>query len=443
MNQWLHHLTNTRMIAFSFLLVILSGTLLLMLPVSSVNGQATSFLDALFTAVSATCVTGLSIQNTGLYWSLFGQIVILFMIQIGGLGFMTFIGIISIFLKRKISLTERKILMQSAGNMRISGMVRLIKHIVQSTLLFELLGSLFLSIRFIPQFGLFKGFYYSVFHSISAFCNAGFDLMGTSSSLTAYENDWLVNITIMLLIICGGLGFLVWTEIGIKKWHIAEYSLHAKIVLLTTAILIITGTLGYFIFEWNGSMAGYPLSKRILSSLFMSVTTRTAGFNTLNLASLSHAGVILSLILMFIGGSPGSTAGGIKTTTIAVIFLTVIHLSKGNEDVTVLKKRLDHSIIRQAAAIMLVYLTGVLFSCMAVCFLEPKDLGSILFEIVSAIGTVGLSQGITAELCDISKIILILLMYGGRIGALSLLMVFRERAKEAPLQRPTEKVLIG
>lgn len=443
MNQWLHHLTNTRMIAFSFLLIILSGTLLLMLPVSSVSGQATSFLDALFTAVSATCVTGLSVQNTGLYWSLFGQIVILFMIQIGGLGFMTFIGIISIFLKRKISLTERKILMQSAGNMRISGMVRLVKHIVQSTLLFELLGSLFLSIRFIPQFGLFKGFYYSVFHSISAFCNAGFDLMGTSSSLTAYENDWLVNITIMLLIICGGLGFLVWTEIGIKKWHIAEYSLHAKIVLLTTAILIITGTLGYFIFEWNGSMAGYPLSKRILSSLFMSVTTRTAGFNTLNLASLSHAGVILSLILMFIGGSPGSTAGGIKTTTIAVIFLTVIHLSKGNEDVTVLKKRLDHSIIRQAAAIMLVYLTGVLFSCMAVCFLEPKDLGSILFEIVSAIGTVGLSQGITAELCDISKIILILLMYGGRIGALSLLMVFRERAKEAPLRRPTEKVLIG
>lgn len=443
MNKWLHQLTNTRTIAFSFLIIILSGTLLLTLPAASVSGQPTSFPDALFTAVSATCVTGLSVQNTGLYWSLFGQIVILSMIQIGGLGFMTFMGMLSIFLKRKISLTERKILMQSAGNMQLSGMVRLVKHIVQSTLLFELFGSLLLSIRFIPQFGLLKGIYYSVFHSVSAFCNAGFDLMGASSSLTAYESDWLVNITIMLLIICGGLGFLVWTEIGIKKWHFAEYSLHAKIVLLTTAVLILTGTIGYLIFEWNGSMAGYPLPKRILSSLFMSVTTRTAGFNTLDLSALSNAGLILSLILMFIGGSPGSTAGGIKTTTIAVIILTVIHLSKGNENVTVMKKRLDHSTIRQAAAIMLVYLTGILLSCMAICFIESDSLGSILFEIVSAIGTVGLSQGITAGLCDISKFILILLMYGGRIGALSLLMVFRERAKEAPLRRPTEKILIG
>lgn len=442
MNKRFHNLTNTRMIALSFLIIILSGTLLLMLPVSSASGHAASFLDALFTAVSATCVTGLSVQNTGVYWSLFGQIVILLMIQIGGLGFMTIIGMVSIFLKRKISLTERRILMQSAGNMRISGMVRMVKHIVRGTLLFELLGSLLLSIRFIPQFGLWKGIYFSVFHSVSAFCNAGFDLMGPAS-LTTYESDWLVNLTLMLLIICGGLGFLVWTEIGIKKWHITQYSLHARIVLLTTSVLLITGTVGYLIFEWNGSMAGYPLSRRILSSLFLSVTTRTAGFSTMDLSTLSDAGLILSLILMFIGGSPGSTAGGIKTTTIAVIILTVIHLSKGNEDVTVLNKRLDHSIIRQAAAIIFVYLAGILISCMILCFLEPDCLNSILFETVSAIATVGLSQGITASLCSMSKIILILLMYSGRIGGLSLLMVFSERKKEAPLRRPTEKILIG
>lgn len=443
MNKWLNKISYTRIIAMSFFFLILLGTLLLMLPISSADRCHTSFIDALFTATSAACVTGLAVHDTGLYWSFFGQIVILCLIQIGGLGFMTIISMFAIFLKRKISLTERKILMQSAGNMRISGIVRLVKHIVFGTLLFEITGSILLAIRFIPQFGLIKGSFYSIFHSISAFCNAGFDLMGHSQSFLSYEDDWLVNLTLMLLIICGGIGFLVWEEIRIKKWHFSKYSLHAKIVLLTTVLLILAGSIGFLLFEQNGNLKGHPFTKQILSATFMSVTTRTAGFNTMSIASLSNAGSILTMILMFIGGSPGSTAGGIKTTTAAVIILAVINLSKGNEDVTVFKKRLDDSIVKHAAVIILIYLLGILIAGMVLSALEAYSLTGILFEIVSAAGTVGLSQGITSSLCSLSKFIIIILMYGGRIGGLSLLMVFREKTKKAPVRRPVEKILIG
>ncbi|MDD6811415.1 MAG: potassium transporter TrkG [Lachnospiraceae bacterium] len=445
MNKWLYKLSYTRIIALSFVFVILLGSLLLMLPVSSVQGTWTPFIDTLFTSVSATCVTGLAVYDTGFYWSFFGQIVILCMIQIGGLGFMTVISMFSIFLKRKISLTERQILMQSAGNMRLSGMVRLVKRIILGTVIFELTGALLLAIRFIPRYGFWKGIYFSIFHSISAFCNAGFDLLGNSQSFTAFEGDWLLNITIMFLIVIGGIGFLVWGEIHKNTYHFSRYSLHAKIVLLMTIFLIIAGSIGFFLFEYHGNLEGYPIWKKILSSTFMSVTTRTAGFNTMRMDTLSNSSILLSLVLMFIGGSPGSTAGGIKTTTAAVVILALINLSKGKNDVTIFKKRLDNSMIKHAAVIIITYLSGILFAGMAICAVESFTLSSVIFEIVSAAGTVGLSQGITSSLCAFSKLILIVLMYGGRIGGFSLLMVFRESSKERemPLRRPVEKILIG
>ena len=443
MSRWLNKVSYTRIIALSFFLVILLGSVILMLPVSSAEGNWTPFHNALFTATSATCVTGLVVYDTATYWSLFGQIVILVMIQVGGLGFMTIISMLSIFLKRKISLNERKLLMQSAGNMRLSGMVRLVKGIVTCTVIFELLGSVALAIRFVPQFGWKKGIYYAIFHSVSAFCNAGFDLMGNYQSFCAYEGDYLVSITLMLLIVSGGLGFLVWSEIYGKKWKFSEYSLHAKLVLIATGILILLGWIGFFTFEKGGNLLGYSLPKQLLSAAFMSVTTRTAGFNTMNIAGLSHSGAILAMILMFIGGSPGSTAGGVKTTTAAVIICAIINMSKGNDDVTIFKKRLEDSVVKHAAVIVIVYLLGTLSAGMAICAIESYDITAIMFEIISAAGTVGLSQGITGGLSVVSKMIIIVLMYGGRIGGLSLLMVFREKTKPAPIHRPTEKILIG
>lgn len=267
--------------------------------------------------------------------------------------------------------------------------------------------------------------------------------MGNFQSFLAYEGDFLVSITLMLLIISGGLGFLVWSEIYNKKGRISEYSLHAKIVLIATTILIVIGWLGFLIFENGGNLAGYSIPKKLLSAAFMSVTTRTAGFNTMNMAGLSHSGCILAMILMFIGGSPGSTAGGIKTTTAAVIICAIVNMSKGNDDVTIYKKRLEDSVVKHAAVIVIVYLLGILCAGMAICALESFDITAVMFEIISAAGTVGLSQGITTGFSVFSKLIIIVLMYGGRIGGLSLLMVFRERAKAAPLHRPTEKILIG
>lgn len=443
MNNWLKKVSYTRIIALSFLVVILTGSVLLTLPVSSRDRSMTPFADAVFTATSATCVTGLVVRDTGTYWSVFGQLVILGMIQIGGLGFMTIISMFSIFMKRKISLSERRLLMQSAGNMRLSGMVKLVKQIVKGTAVFELAGSVLLAIRFVPKFGFARGVYYAVFHSVSAFCNAGFDLMGGFQSFTAYEGDVLVNLTLMVLITSGGLGFLVWNEIYTKGRKFGEYSLHAKLVLVTTLFLFAVGTGGFLIFESNGNLANDPFPKKLLSAAFMSVTTRTAGFNTMDLTGLSQAGTLLAMVLMFIGGSPGSTAGGVKTTTVAVILFAMVNMSRGREDVTIFKKRLEDSVVKHAAVIVFVYLTGVLIAGMIMGALETKGITEIMFEIISAAGTVGLSKGITQTLSDASKLILIVMMYGGRIGGLSLLMVFREKAKEAPVRRPTEKILIG
>ncbi|WP_075718742.1 TrkH family potassium uptake protein [Roseburia sp. 499] len=440
-----YQLSYTRIIALSFILVILTGSILLSLPIATKSGQVTPFGDAVFTATSATCVTGLVVHDTFTYWSTFGQIVILVMIQIGGIGLMTIITMMAVFLKRKISIHERRILMQSAGNMRMSGVVKLIKSIMLGTFVVEGIGAVILAICFHKRMGLGESIYYGIFHSISAFCNAGFDLMGKyepCSSFTSYETDVVVNIVIMALIIVGGIGFWVWNEIVKHKFRFRDYSLHAKLVLVTTGILLLAGTIGYYILE-RGNMGNLNEGQKWMSSMFMSVTTRTAGFNTRNLEELSQSGQLLTMILMFIGGSPGSTAGGIKTTTLAAVVLMVQAMGKGRDNVTVFKKRLESSQVRQACTIVVAYITGVLAATMLICFVEHTSMSTILFESISAIGTVGLSLGITSTLGMISKIILIVLMFGGRIGALSFLLLFGERKKEAPLKRPEEKILIG
>lgn len=445
-SKWLKRMSATRLIALSFLIVILSGSLLLCLPCSSQSGEWTGFADALFTAVSATCVTGLVVFDTFSHWSLFGQLVILLMIQIGGIGLMTIIIMLFIFLKRKIGLHERLLLMQSAGTVRISGMVKLVRRIVNGTLICEGIGALLLAIRFIPKMGFFTGAYYAVFHSVSAFCNAGFDLMGRFeqfSSLTAYEQDPVVNITVMLLIIVGGIGFLVWDEIVRYGIHFSKYSLHAKIVLSTTSFLILSGTIGFFIFEYNGNLADLSLPHKVLSSAFMSVTTRTAGFNTMDTAALSESGSLLSMVLMFIGGSPGSTAGGIKTSTLAVVFFATISMSRGHSEVTLFKRSLGANIVKHAAVIVIIYLSGILFATMIICHVEPYSITDILFETISAAATVGLSRGLTPSLCPLSHLILAFLMFAGRIGGLSMMLVFGEQKPKPPLGRPTEPIIIG
>lgn len=446
MIKYFKSISTTRLIALSFLLVILSGSFLLCLPLSSSSGEWTGFVDAFFTATSATCVTGLVVFDTFSHWSVFGQLVILLMIQIGGIGLMTIIIMLFIFLKKKISLHERLILMQSAGTVRISGMVKLVMRIIKGTLFCEGIGALFLAIRFIPEMGFVRGLYYAVFHSVSAFCNAGFDLMGRYeqfSSLTSYKNDFIVNITIMLLITVGGIGFLVWDEIVRYKFHFHKYSLHAKIVLTTSVFLIAAGTAGFFIFEYNHSLSELSISGKLLSSAFMSVTTRTAGFNTLDTSALSESGSLLSMVLMFIGGSPGSTAGGIKTSTLAVVFFAMISMSKGHNGVTLFKRSLGSDIVKQAAVIIVIYLTGILVATMVICHIEPYPITDILFETISAAATVGLSRGLTPSLSTASHIILAFLMFGGRIGGLSLMLVFGEQKPQPPLKRPTEPIIIG
>lgn len=442
----LYKISPTRIIALSFMLVILIGTAFLCLPVSSRAGEWTSPLDALFTSTSATCVTGLIVADTYTNWSLFGQIVILIMIQIGGIGLMTVISMIFLFMKKKLSMQERMILMQAAGNVQVGGIVRLVRRILLGTAIIETSGAVLLAIRFIPRMGWGQGIYYSIFHSISAFCNAGFDLMGKYqpfSSFTAYSGDWLVSLTLSALIILGGIGFLVWDDMLKYRWHFHRYSLHAKLILIATGLLLFIGAIGYYIFEAGYTMSADNIPTRILKSFFASATMRTAGFNTIDYANMSPSSVLLSDVLMMIGGSPGSTAGGIKTTTIAVIFISMYSMARGNPDSTVFRKRLSKDLVRQAAVIVIVYLTYMILGTMLICHIEGISLAVSQFEVISAICTVGVTMGITPTLGTLSHIILIILMYGGRIGGFSLMLVFGQRRKEPPLKRPKEKVLIG
>lgn len=441
------HMSQTQFIAYGFLCLILAGTLLLMLPAASRDGMSTGFLDALFTATSATCVTGLVVHDTWSKWTLFGQLVIIILIQIGGLGFITIGVFFSIILRRKIGLKERGLLQESFNALQIGGVVRLAKKIVMGTCIFEGMGAVILAFRFIPEYGIFKGIFYGIFHAISAFCNAGFDLMGNKepySSLVWYYDDIVINFVIMSLIIIGGIGFIVWDDIQKNKLNWKKYSLHTKIVLLTTAVLIFGGAGLFYLCEKNYLLAGMGVKGKILASLFASVTARTAGFNTIDTAAMQDSSTFLTIILMFIGGSPGSTAGGVKTTAIVIMFFSVISSIRRTNGVNVFGRRLEDDAIKRASAIFTINLFLAVGASMAVMAAQPElVMSDVLFETFSAMGTVGMTTGITRDLTSFSRLVMIGLMYCGRIGSLSFALAFTQQKRTLPVKLPVGEIIVG
>ncbi|MDD6313072.1 MAG: potassium transporter TrkG [Firmicutes bacterium] len=436
-----------QIIAISFILIILVGSFLLMLPCAVKDGQPpTNYIDALFTSVSATCVTGLVVFDTFLHWSVFGQTVILVMIQIGGLGFMTLMSMVFMLMRKNIGLHERKLMMQSASMLELGGVVKTFKRILFGTAFFELCGAVILSTQFCPKMGLGAGIYASFFHSVSAFCNAGFDILGRYgefSSLSYFGNNPIVMITIMCLIVAGGIGFLVWDDFYKNRFHLRKYKLHSKIVLSTTFTLLFVGALLFYIFEKNHAFAGMSVGEKLLHSAFQSVTPRTAGFSAVDPAAMSDSGILLTDLLMLIGGSPGSTAGGIKTVTATVLVLNALSLTRHNGNISIFKRRIDSDFVRQAAAIFVTYFCAVVTSTLIICAIDNFSLKEVLFESFSAVGTVGLSLGITPYLSFASKIVIMLLMFGGRIGAVTLLLIFARKKSAVLLARPTEKISLG
>ena len=436
------HMTPFQVISLGFLSVILAGSLLLMLPISSRSGQWTSFLDSLFTATSAVCVTGLIVHDTATYWSLFGQGVILLLIQIGGMGIVTVAIAIATVSGRKIGLKQRSIMQEAIAAPNVGGIVRRTEFIIKTAILIEMIGAMALLPVFCKDFGILKGIWYSLFHSISAFCNAGFDLMGVRapfSSLTSYVSQPVVNVTIMALIVTGGIGFLTWEDIKNNQWHVKKYRMQSKVILVVTGALILLPAIGFFFLEFSD----LPLGERIWASLFQSVTPRTAGFNTVDLTLLSEVGVMMTIVLMLIGGSPGSTAGGMKTTTVAVLFSTAISVFRQKEHTHFFGRRIPDGTISNAATIFLMYVVLFLTGGMIISGVEGIPLLSALFETASAIGTVGLSLGITPQLGVISHMILICLMFFGRVGGLTLIFAALSERKPNGSKYPQEKITVG
>lgn len=380
-------------------------------------------------------------------WTLFGQIIIIILVQIGGLGFITIGVFFSIFLKRRIGLKERNLIQESVNTLQIGGTVRLVRKIVCYSVIIEGTGALLLMIRFIPSFGWLKGIWYGIFHSVSAFCNAGFDLMGQFepyASLTMYYNDILVNVVIMSLIIIGGIGFIVWDDISVHKWNMKKYMLHTKIVLTMTIALIVVGSLCFYLFEQENLLADMDIKGKILSSIFGAVTPRTAGFNTTDTGAYTEATRLLTVILMFIGGSPGSTAGGIKTTTMVVILLYIWSTLRNKRGLNIFGRRLDEDCIKKASTVFFINLLLAAVSSLIMCGLETSlPISDIFMEVFSAIGTVGISTGITRDITIISKILLIFLMYSGRIGSMSFALSFTEKKQSSPVKLPIERITIG
>ncbi|MBO5262543.1 MAG: Trk family potassium uptake protein [Clostridia bacterium] len=439
------NISPAQIIVLGFLGIILLGALLLCLPFASLSGS-TSFVDAIFTSTSATCVTGLVSLTTATHWTLFGKIVILILIQIGGLGFMTFISLTAIIAKKNIGLKERKLIMQSAGSIELNGIFALIKRIVFGTLLVEGCGALFLSFRFWTLgFGFGKGLWYGVFHSISAFCNAGFDILGNDSFIS-FHNDPFILITTSLLIIIGGIGFIVWGDIVKHGLKFKKYRLHSKLVIVTTATLLFGGTLLFYIAERGYAFVDLNEGEKWLNAFFQSTTLRTAGFASVDQAELSPGGTVISFLFMLIGGSPGSTAGGIKTITFAVMILNAVSFARNKDNITVFKKRIEPSTIKHACAIIAIYLVAACVITVAITMIESGSgfsLDDIVFEVVSAIGTVGLSRGITPLFTAGSKLLLCLTMFFGRMGGLTLLLAIAEKQSGSKIERPYEKILIG
>ena len=436
------HITSFQVISLGFLSVILLGSLLLMLPIATKSGQCTSFLDALFTATSAVCVTGLVVNDTATYWSLFGQGVILLLIQIGGMGIITIAIAIAVVSGRKIGLMQRSTMQEAISAPTVGGIVRRTQFIIRTTILIEIIGAVLLAPVFCRDFGFWKGIWYSLFHSISAFCNAGFDLIGIRtpfSSLTSYSVQPIVNLVIMMLIIAGGIGFLTWEDIKNHKWHFKKYRMQSKVIFMVTGILIFLPALYFFYFEFSN----VPLTERVWVSLFQSVTPRTAGFNTTDLSMLTGASKAMMILLMLIGGSPSSTAGGMKTTTFALLLLNVLATFQSRDDVTAFGRRIDVGVIKNAATIAMMYFILFFAGGMTISVYEGLPLSSCLFEAASAVGTVGLTLGITPKLHILSQIILIILMYLGRVGGLTLIYAVFSDKNKRKAKLPLDKIIVG
>jgi len=438
-----------QILALAYLLGTLLGSILLILPFATKSGQSTSYLNALFTSVSAVCITGLSPYDINTHWTLFGQLVILFLIQASGLGFMTIVSAAFLIFKRNMSTgSKNAFILDSRGN--ANGVLVLLRRIVVGTLLCETVGALLLMIRFIPDFGAGKGIYFSVWHSISAFCNAGFDLMGSAGgefvSLTGYATDPLVTLTLTGLIILGGLGFCVWGDVIDCRFNFKKFQLNTKAVLAVNFVLIVSGTALFLLFERdNPSYAGYNFGEKLLVSIFNAATPRTAGFATTDSSTLSDSGVLLTVILMFIGGGSGSTAGGIRVGTFAVIVMGMLAVFRGRRDINIGKKRIDYSLLSQALAILAACLMIVMTGTLIICAVEPSSMGlkEILFECVSALSNTGLSMAVTPRLTAASRIIIIILMYAGRVGILTLALALGEKRTADEIRKPVDTLLIG
>ena len=436
------HMTSFQLIIMGFAGVILLGTVLLMLPFSSVEKVITPFHEALFTDTSAVCVTGLVVKDTGSYWSLAGQTIILALIQIGGLGVVTVAASVSILSGKKISLMQRSTMQDAISAPKVGGIVRLTRFILRGTFLIEAAGTVLLLPVFMGDYGK-KGIWMSVFHSISAFCNAGFDILGTDSSmfpsLTGYSGNILINLVIMLLIITGGIGFLTWDDIYTNKLNFKRYRMQSKIILMTTACLILFPAVFFYICD----LTKLPMGKRLLAATFQSVTTRTAGFNTINISEMSEASKAVMILLMLIGGSPGSTAGGMKTTTFSVLILNAIATFRSQENAGAFGRRLEYHVIKNAATIAMLYFALFFGGGIAISVYEGLPLLNCLYEAASAVGTVGLTLGITPELHVFSQVVLIILMYLGRVGGLTLIYAVFSGRNKGNAKLPLEKITVG
>ena len=453
MDKKKRYLTTTQMIIISFFVTVFIGGVLLSLPFASASGRATPFIDALFTATTSVCVTGLVVVTTATHWSLLGKIIILILIQIGGLGVITITTTLMVAVGKKISLSSR-ILLGDAFNLEtLKGLVRFLRRVFRGTFIVEGIGALCYVPVFVPEYGIIRGIWYSVFHAISAFCNAGIDIVGDSSFVPYVHNIW-ANVVTMALIIFGGIGFIVWWDVlhvirekiaGANRGMFNMLALHSKIALTMTVFLILSGTLLFALFEWSNplTIGDFTPGQKLLAACFQSVTTRTAGIATMSQKGLTVPSVITSMFLMFIGGSSVGTAGGVKVTTVAVVALSVAATVRGNNDVTCYGRRISNQIVRKSIAIIFISFLASMVAIICICILENGESVDIIFEIYSALGTVGLSRDYTATIGLAGKIILCICMFLGRIGPITMVIAFTMRDTKTALRLPKGKITVG
>lgn len=440
-------LSSSQIILLGFLGVIASGTILLMLPWARAGAGSAPFLDALFTATSATCVTGLITNDTATYWSVFGQTVILCLIQVGGLGVITVAIFITKLSGRKIGLMQRSTMQEAIAAPQMGGIVRMTGFILKMVVVIEAVGAAALLPAMIPEFGIVRGIWYAVFHSISSFCNAGFDLMGVKepySSLTSYTGDVAVNVIVMVLIVVGGIGFLTWDDVKRNRFHLRRYRMQSKVVLTVTAVLIVLPAVFFYWKEFG--MPGWEdmsVGERILASFFQSITTRTAGYNTVDLTQLTQSGQMIMILLMLIGGSPGSTAGGMKVTTLAVLFATAVAVFRRRPNAHIFGRRIPNDTAHYAATVLILYLSLFLAGGIFIGCAENMPIVPALFEAASAIATVGVTLGITPDLCAASKVVLIILMFLGRVGGMTIVYAALSTKHPYVSEFPQEKIMVG